>query len=301
MSSGARPGIPDADSWPEAEFVDPATARGRLAVGRRAAQRRPGVHRRAPRVRRAALGAVGRRGLRHVALPATPARGVRLSTSHVNNVPIAEFVMREVMDRLPARRPVARRRGRAPLGAPRVARGLRLDVAGHRARRDRHRRGRRARRFGCTVIGVRRAPGRHRAGRRDDRPGSGDDRAAPRRRRGLDPPRHGRNPKSGERRLPRRNAPGCGPRERGPRLDRRRGRADPGPRRGPPRLRGARRGGRGAAPGRRARCGRTPRWWSRRTRRRVATAGSPAAPTSSPRTSAATAPASRCSTRSPQE
>jgi hypothetical protein len=50
------------------------------------------VHQRAPR--RRLRWVIGRRRLRHPALPGLPRRGVRLSTAHVNNVLIAEFVVR---------------------------------------------------------------------------------------------------------------------------------------------------------------------------------------------------------------
>jgi phosphoglycerate dehydrogenase-like enzyme len=85
-------------------------------------------------------------------------RGVRLSTAHVNNVPIAEFVMREVMDRFQRAD-----RWRAAAAEHRwehhewreVAEStwlvIGLGAIGSAVAE-------RARSFGCTVIGVRRHP-----------------------------------------------------------------------------------------------------------------------------------------------
>ena len=85
-------------------------------------------------------------------------RGVRLSTAHVNNVPIAEFVMREVMDRFQRAD-----RWRAAAAEHRWEHHEWREVAGSTwlivgvgaigtAVAER------ARAFGCTVIGIRRTP-----------------------------------------------------------------------------------------------------------------------------------------------
>ena len=85
-------------------------------------------------------------------------RGVRLSTAHVNNVPIAEFVMREVMDRFQRadrwRAAAAEHRWehhewREVAGSTWLVIGL--GAIGTAVAE-------RAQAFGCTVIGVRRNP-----------------------------------------------------------------------------------------------------------------------------------------------
>jgi len=85
-------------------------------------------------------------------------RGVRLSTAHVNNVPIAEFVMREVMDRFQRadewRAAAAEHRWehhewREVYGSTWLVVGV--GAIGSAVAE-------RARGFGCTVIGVRRNP-----------------------------------------------------------------------------------------------------------------------------------------------
>jgi phosphoglycerate dehydrogenase-like enzyme len=86
------------------------------------------------------------------------ARGVRLSTAHVNNVPIAEFVMREVMDRFQradrwraaaAEHHWEHHEWREVYGSTWLVIGL--GAIGTAVAQ-------RARAFGCTVIGVRRHP-----------------------------------------------------------------------------------------------------------------------------------------------
>ena len=85
-------------------------------------------------------------------------RGVRLSTAHVNNVPIAEFVMREVMDRFQRadrwRAAAAEHRWehhewREVYGSTWLVVGVGAIGAAVAER---------ARAFGCTVIGIRRNP-----------------------------------------------------------------------------------------------------------------------------------------------
>jgi phosphoglycerate dehydrogenase-like enzyme len=85
-------------------------------------------------------------------------RGVRLSTAHVNNVPIAEFVMREVMDRFQradrwragaAEHHWEHHEWREVYGSTWLVIGL--GAIGSAVAE-------RARAFGCTVIGVRRNP-----------------------------------------------------------------------------------------------------------------------------------------------
>jgi len=85
-------------------------------------------------------------------------RGVRLSTAHVNNVPIAEFVIREVMDRFQradrwraagAEHRWEHHEWREVAGSTWLVIGL--GAIGTAVAE-------RARAFGCTVIGVRRSP-----------------------------------------------------------------------------------------------------------------------------------------------
>ena len=86
------------------------------------------------------------------------ANGVRLSTAHVNNVPIAEFVMREVMDRFQradrwraaaAEHHWEHHEWREVAGSTWLVIGLGAIGAAVAER---------ARAFGCTVLGVRRNP-----------------------------------------------------------------------------------------------------------------------------------------------
>jgi phosphoglycerate dehydrogenase-like enzyme len=85
-------------------------------------------------------------------------RGVRLSTAHVNNVPIAEFVMREVMDRFQradrwrsgaAEHHWEHHEWREVAGSTWLVIGVGAIGSAVAAR---------ARGFDCTVIGVRRSP-----------------------------------------------------------------------------------------------------------------------------------------------
>jgi phosphoglycerate dehydrogenase-like enzyme len=85
-------------------------------------------------------------------------RGVRLSTAHVNNVPIAEFVMREVMDRFQRadRWRAAATEHRWEHHEWREVSGSTWLVVGVGAIGTAV--AERARAFGCTVIGIRRNP-----------------------------------------------------------------------------------------------------------------------------------------------
>jgi phosphoglycerate dehydrogenase-like enzyme len=86
------------------------------------------------------------------------ARGVRLTTSHVNNIPIAEFVMREVMDRFQradrwraaaVEHRWAHHEWREVYGSTWLVIGV--GAIGSAVAE-------RARGFGCTVLGIRRTP-----------------------------------------------------------------------------------------------------------------------------------------------
>ncbi len=61
-------------------------------------------------------------------------RGVRLSTSHVTSIPIAEFVIRSVLDVFQQSDRWVQVRGGADLGPPCPAGGVRHDVADRRGR-----------------------------------------------------------------------------------------------------------------------------------------------------------------------
>ena len=221
-----------------------------MALGRRAAHPRRGVPRRPPRRRHPALGAVGRGGLRHLALPTT----VRQGRAHEHR-PRQQRADRRVRDArgarpLPTCRPLADRRHRAPVGPPRVAGDRRQHLADRGARRDRER-GRRAGQ-GVRHDRARSAPlpRRHRARRRAAPTRRAGGAPAPCRRRGAVAPGDPADQRTGRRRLPRRDEARRRARQRGARRDRRRGRAAPGARRRSARLRRPRRRGHRAAAGR---------------------------------------------------
>ncbi len=126
-------------------------------------------------------------------------KGIRLTTSHVTDIPISEFVLRSVLDHYQRPQEWAASSVAREWASPRVPRGARHDVARGRARQHRCRHGRsgprlRGRRHRGTT-----QPTGGRAGRPDDpaRRGAGPPRRGGRRRAGRTG--DGRDPPSGRR------------------------------------------------------------------------------------------------------